>query len=142
MSKRKAQEREEESEESEEEEQHEAKVPRTKLERDTGKRVIVILEQATLETVKTSKGFELLNCDDHRGLHRRMNKDPVNSRPDITHMELLALFDSPLNKAGLLQVYICTCKNVLVEIDPRTRIPRTYKRFAGTLELSYHIIYL
>lgn len=70
MSKRKQDERSEseESEESEEEEenQHEAKVPRTVRERDNGKRVIVILEQATLETVKTSKGFELLNCDDHR----------------------------------------------------------------------------
>ena len=68
MSKRKQEDRSEseESEESEEETQHEAKVPRTVRERDNGKRVIVILEQATLETVKTSKGFELLNCDDHR----------------------------------------------------------------------------
>ena len=41
------------------------------------------------------------------------------------------LFDSPLNKVGLLQVYIHTNKNVLIEINPKTRIPRTFKRFSG-----------
>jgi rRNA pseudouridine-1189 N-methylase Emg1 (Nep1/Mra1 family) len=40
------------------------------------------------------------------------------------------LMDSPLNRAGLLQVYIHTEKNVLIEINPQTRIPRTFKRFA------------
>lgn len=43
------------------------------------------------------------------------------------------LMDSPLNRAGLLQVYIHTEKNVLIEINPQTRIPRTYKRFAGLM---------
>lgn len=43
------------------------------------------------------------------------------------------LMDSPLNRAGLLQVYIRTEKNVLIEINPQTRIPRTFKRFAGLM---------
>lgn len=43
------------------------------------------------------------------------------------------LMDSPLNRAGLLQVYIRTEKNVLIEINPQTRIPRTFKRFAGMM---------
>ena len=43
------------------------------------------------------------------------------------------LLDSPLNRAGLLQVYIHTSKNVLIEVNPQTRIPRTYKRFAGLM---------
>lgn len=43
----------------------------------------------------------------------------------------MSLFDSPLNKAGLLQVYIRTKQNVLIEINPKCRIPRTFKRFAG-----------
>ena len=38
--------------------------------------------------------------------------------------------DSPLNKAGRLQVYIHTNKNVLIEVNPRTRIPRTFARFS------------
>jgi hypothetical protein len=32
---------------------------------------------------------------------------------------LLTLLDSPLNKAGLLQVYIHTAKGVLIEVNPR-----------------------
>ena len=43
------------------------------------------------------------------------------------------LLDSPLNRAGLLQVYIHTAKNVLIEVNPQTRIPRTYTRFAGLM---------
>jgi hypothetical protein len=33
----------------------------------------------------------------------------------------------------LFQVYIHTEKNVLIEINPQTRIPRTFKRFAGLI---------
>lgn len=43
----------------------------------------------------------------------------------------MTLFDSPLNKAGLLQVYIRSKNNVLIEINPKCRIPRTFKRFCG-----------
>lgn len=46
---------------------------------------------------------------------------------------LLMLLDSPLNKAGLLQIYIHTEKNVLIEINPQTRIPRTFDRFCGLM---------
>lgn len=46
---------------------------------------------------------------------------------------LLMLMDSPLNRAGLLQVYIHTEKNALIEINPQTRIPRTFNRFCGLM---------
>uniref|UniRef100_A0A2K5QAN3 Uncharacterized protein n=1 Tax=Cebus imitator TaxID=2715852 RepID=A0A2K5QAN3_CEBIM len=39
------------------------------------------------------------------------------------------LMDSPLNRAGLLQVYIHTQKNVLIEVNHQTRIPRTFGHF-------------
>jgi hypothetical protein len=45
----------------------------------------------------------------------------------------MALLDSPLNKAGLLRVFIHTASNVLIEVSPHIRIPRTYKRFAGLM---------
>ena len=50
----------------------------------------------------------------------------------------LALIDSPLNKAGHLQVYIKTVKNVLIEIHPSIRIPRTFKRFSGLMVQLLH----
>lgn len=101
--------------------------------RGAEKRLIVILDGAHLETVKVGNAFELLNCDDHMNQLRRNGRDPGTCRPDITHQSLLMLFDSPLNRAGLLQVYIHTAHNVLIEINPQTRIPRTLKRFGGLM---------
>jgi len=46
--------------------------------------------------------------------------------------------DSPLNKAGLLQVYIHTHQNVLIEVNPQIRIPRTFKRFSGLMVQLLH----
>ncbi|KAK3738434.1 hypothetical protein QZH41_017068 [Actinostola sp. cb2023] len=114
------------------------KIPRTLKEKDSGKRLIVIIEQASLEAVKNGKNFELLNCDNHKGIMRKNNRDPTTARPDITHQCLLMLLDSPLNKAGLLQIYIHTEKNVLIEINPQTRIPRTFDRFCGLMVQLLH----
>lgn len=83
--------------------------------------------------MQVGNSYELLNCDDHANILKKSNREPGSSRPDITHQCLLMLMDSPLNRAGLLQVYIHTEKNNLIEINPQTRIPRTFKRFAGLM---------
>ena len=111
----------------------------------TTKRLIVVLSQACLETYKmnstNSAGgdrFALLNCDDHQGLLRKMGRDIAEARPDITHQCLLTLLDSPINKAGKLQVYIQTARGVLIEVNPSVRIPRTFKRFSGLMVQLLH----
>ncbi|GAB9469745.1 hypothetical protein Gpo141_00007013 [Globisporangium polare] len=104
------------------------------------RQVIIILEQAALETVKTSKGYQLLNCDDHKGLHKKLNREPSQSRPDILHQELMAVLDSPLNKAGYLKVYIRSTKDVLIDVSSQMRVPRTYKRFAGLMVQLLHTL--
>ncbi|CAO1411153.1 unnamed protein product [Diamesa serratosioi] len=106
--------------------------------RPNEKRLYIVLEKAHLETVKIGNTFELLNCDDHLHILKKFSRDPGTCRPDITHQSLLMLMDSPLNRAGLLQVYIHTEKNVLIEINPQTRIPRTFKRFAGLMVQLLH----
>ncbi|XP_072043667.1 ribosomal RNA small subunit methyltransferase NEP1-like [Amphiura filiformis] len=113
------------------------KVPK-KLKNSQEKRLIVVLERASLETVKANKGYELLNCDHHKHLMKKFKKDPSQCRPDITHQCLLMLFDSPLNRAGLLQVFIHTEKNALIQISPQTRIPRTFDRFCGLMVQLLH----
>ena len=95
------------------------------------KRLIIILEGATLELGNIKKNPQIINCDDHYKIIKSMKKKLDEYRPDIIHQCLLNLFDSPLNKAGLLQVFLHTNKNILIEINPKTRIPRTYKRFSG-----------
>ncbi|KAF9651145.1 Nep1-domain-containing protein [Thelephora ganbajun] len=114
------------------------------------RRLFVILERACLEAYRISsnkKGgkngegdvkYALLNCDDHQGILARAGRDIADARPDITHQCLLTLLDSPLNKAGLLQVYIRTVKGVLIEVNPHVRIPRTFKRFSGLMVQLLH----
>lgn len=132
------------------------KIPRLKLSKaakNNQQRLIVVLEKANLEIVKVGKAFELITCDEHMSLIRKYKKDPAFCRPDITHQVrffseptksanlpllnllqcLLMLFDSPLNRAGLLQVYIHTRQNVLIDVNPQTRFPRTFKRFANLM---------
>ena len=49
-------------------------------------KIVVILDLAALETVKTKRGdFELLNCDDHKSVMRKHQRDPKDYRPDILH---------------------------------------------------------
>ena len=107
------------------------------------KRLFVVLEAAPLEAVKCGREYELLAADTHASMMRKRGRDPTTARPDIAHSSLLMLLDSPLNKAGLLQVYVHTSNNVLIEVNPRIRLPRTYRRFAGLIvqllnKLSVH----
>ncbi|OMJ29951.1 Ribosomal RNA small subunit methyltransferase mra1 [Smittium culicis] len=117
-------------------------LPKSASEKESAQRLIVILEAAPLETYKIGKhkdaNYQLLNCDDHQNILKKLGLDLSHSRPDITHQCLLSLLDSPLNKAGKLQVYIKTTKNVLIEINPQVRIPRTFKRFSGLMVQLLH----
>jgi len=127
-------------------EQH---VPIPSTDKDS-QRLIVVLSNASLETYKASSGggsgrpgsrdekYSLLNSDEHIGIMRKMNRDISDARPDITHQCLLTLLDSPINKAGKLQIYIHTAKGVLIEVSPTVRIPRTFKRFAGLMVQLLH----
>ena len=95
---------------------------------------VFVLELATLETAKVGKGYAILNCDDHANFIRRHGKQPGDHRPDICHQALLAILDSPLNKAGRVKaIYVNTQKNVLFRVSPKTRVPRTFKRFCGLI---------
>jgi len=116
------------------------KMIKTPSKGSSSKRLIVVLENAQLESGKVGKTMELLCADKHGTFLRKNGKDPSVYRPDITHQCLLMLLDSPLNRAGLLQVYIHTAKNVLIEVHPQTRIPRTFDRFCGLMvQLLYKL---
>mmetsp|Transcript_20193 Transcript_20193/g.52953 ORF Transcript_20193/g.52953 Transcript_20193/m.52953 type:complete len:277 (+) Transcript_20193:102-932(+) len=107
-------------------------LPRTMEERMAARRIVVVLEKCALECVQPRKGaLELLNSDDHHGIAAKSGRDVADLRPDITHQCLMALLDSPLNKAGKLLIYLHTAQNVLIEVHPSLRVPRTFKRFAG-----------
>jgi rRNA small subunit pseudouridine methyltransferase Nep1 len=95
----------------------EASVNKAKKTKSSDKRLIVVLEQANLETIKIGKVYELLNCDRHKNHLLKYNRDPnSNARPDITHQCLLMLLDSPLNRAGLLQVRYLTKLRMILTV--------------------------
>jgi rRNA small subunit pseudouridine methyltransferase Nep1 len=69
--------------------------------------------------------------------HRAINKLENNlkrGRPDITHFVLLQALGSPLNKQGLLQVYVHTNQDYAITVNPSARLPRNYSRFIGLIE--------
>jgi rRNA small subunit pseudouridine methyltransferase Nep1 len=60
-------------------------------------------------------------------------------RPDIVHMSLLSALDSPLNSEALLQIFVHTCNNQIINVNPVTRLPKNYERFKGLIEqLFFH----
>lgn len=65
------------------------KVPKTTIEKENAQRLIVILEQATLETLKIGKNkeghYQLLNVDDHLHILKKNDRETYEARPDITH---------------------------------------------------------
>lgn len=84
------------------------KIPKTQVERGNTPHLIVVLEQACLESYKISSGsssaggqgggnggrkgkdqggekYALLNCDDHQRVLAKMGRDIAEARPDITH---------------------------------------------------------
>ena len=87
-----------------------------RVDRDSNeKRLIVILEGASIETCFTKRdGYQLLTSDKHHGLLSKEGRDPSLARPDIAHQCLLMLLDSPLNQAGLLQVSLYTYKHMYI----------------------------
>ena len=98
---------------------------------DGARQVIIVLDLASLETIKTKRGeFELLNCDDHRNIAKKAGKNPADYRPDILHQELLAILDSPLNKAG--HVKVCGASDHHVHASSIYRHTSHHRRSSST----------
>uniref|UniRef100_A0AC35UAT4 Ribosomal RNA small subunit methyltransferase NEP1 n=1 Tax=Rhabditophanes sp. KR3021 TaxID=114890 RepID=A0AC35UAT4_9BILA len=102
------------------------------------RKLIVVLEDCPLETAKVGEDYVILSSDKHVRYLLKHKKDPSEYRPDILHQCLLNLCDSPLNRAGLLQIYFRTKKNVCVEVSSQCRIPRTFDRFCGLMVQLLH----
>lgn len=69
----------------------------------------------------------------HRPM-KRLEDSERRGRPDIIHVCMLAALDSPLNREGLLDFSVHTRNDEVLEIDPETRVPRSFNRFTGLME--------
>ena len=118
--------------------------------------LILVLAEAALETVpkelwshpavrrhskRQRKPPEnlLLDRSLHHSAMRRLDDNEKIGRPDITHFALLEALGSPLNKEGLLKVYVHTNKDYIITVNPSTRLPRNYNRFIGLMEQLFQL---
>ena len=76
----------------------------------------------------------LLDRSLHHQAMKRLDDNLKRGRPDITHFCLLEALGSPLNKEGMLQIYVHTLENNVIIVDSSTRLPRNYNRFIGLME--------
>jgi rRNA small subunit pseudouridine methyltransferase Nep1 len=115
----------------------------------------LILAESSLETIppKTErygliktpsrggrrKDQTILDISLHRRIVQKLPNHEKRGRPDIVHLSLLAALGTPLNKYDLLQVYVHTVQNIVIRIDPKTRLPKNYNRFIGLMEQLYSL---
>ena len=78
--------------------------------------------------------FVLLDRSYHHRAMKKLEHNEKRGRPDIVHFVLLEALGSPLNKEGLLQVYVHTFNDYVITVNPETRLPRNYDRFVSLIE--------
>lgn len=110
------------------------------------RKLIIVLERANLDIIKIDAQYkrpaslELINCDEHMHTIRKLKKDPAFCRPDIVYQCLKILSQCPLNRAGLLQVYVRTQNNELFKVDPQFAVPDSFQEFTKVMvQLLHHL---
>lgn len=110
----------------------------------------VLLAEAELELVPTEiaghpavrasakaqdrrPGQVVLDQNLHGAALGKLEDGARRGRPDIVHYCLLTLLESPLAKAGGLEVAIHTRHRLLIRVKPDTRLPRGEARFQGLM---------
>ena len=86
------------------------------------------------KTLNKKPSETLLDRTYHHRAMIRLKNNYRRGRPDILHFALLEALGSPLNKEGLLRVYVHTVDDHIISVDPKVRLPRNYDRFVGLIE--------
>ena len=79
----------------------------------------------------------LLDSNYHHSAMTTLPEGRRRGRPDITHLFLLTALESILNKQGQLHIIIHTRNDMVITINPETRIMRNYERFLGLMETLF-----
>ena len=82
-------------------------------------------------------GQVLLDRSYHHAAMVKLENAEKRGRPDIIHFGLLESLGTPLNREGLLKVYVHTIDDYVMILDPKTRLPKNYNRFVGLIEQLY-----
>lgn len=79
----------------------------------------------------------LLDSNYHHSAMTTIPEGRRRGRPDITHLFLLTALESILNKQGQLNIIVHTRNDMVITINPQTRIMRNYERFLGLMETLF-----
>lgn len=116
-----------------------------------GNEVVIALVEAPLETVPRElwghpsiakharrRGRPprdiLLDAAMHHQAMKRLPGREHRGRPDIVHVALLVALDAPLCRLAKCRILVHTVADLLIQVDPSTRLPRNYLRFTGLME--------
>ncbi len=76
----------------------------------------------------------LLDRSFHHSAMERLRESEKRGRPDLVHGALLSITGTPLYLDGMVKVFVHTYADVVLDIEPKTRIPKSYLRFRGLME--------
>jgi rRNA small subunit pseudouridine methyltransferase Nep1 len=76
----------------------------------------------------------LLDRSFHHRAMLKLKDGAKRGRPDLVHVTLLSVTSTPLYMDGEVKVYIHTCADEVLELQERTRVPKSYFRFRGLVE--------
>ncbi len=102
-----------------------------------------IQEHPVIKKSSKKRGKEpskiLLDSNFHHKAMKNLDQNERRGRPDIIHISLLSALESILNKKNKLNIYIHTRDDKIIEVDPETRLPRSYNRFLGLIEKLFQV---
>ena len=81
-----------------------------------------------------SPRFIILDRSYHHAAMKTIRDNEKRGRPDIVHFCLLEALGSPLNKGGLLKIYVHTINDQVISVSSEIRLPKNYIRFIGLME--------
>jgi rRNA small subunit pseudouridine methyltransferase Nep1 len=84
----------------------------------------------------------LLDSNYHHSAMTNLSEGRRRGRPDITHLFLLTVLESIINKKGQINIIVHTRNDMVITVNPETRIMRNYERFLGLMEtlLEKHVV--
>ncbi len=78
----------------------------------------------------------LLDRSFHHSAMVRLQDSEKRGRPDLVHGTLLSVTGTPLYLHGGVKIFVHTCTDVVLDVAPKTRVPKSYLRFRGLMEKS------
>ena len=79
----------------------------------------------------------LLDNSWHFAAMKGIKNEIKRGRPDIIHLTLLAICNTPLYRNNKLKIFVHTINDKVISISDNIRLPKSYHRFQGLIEKLY-----